>query len=293
MTALTNTQEAAYSAIIDEILATSDLNTISAKRIRKGLQEKVDYDLSEQKDAITKLIMDRFDKATVAKETKEKAGAPEPAPTLNGHGHAKREAMEELASATSPPPSNKRKAPEPEEDDIDGTSDLEDSTPPPKKAKKSKAPKDDEDNDAKLAAKLQAELNAGQRSTRGGGAKRKAPIKKEKKAKKKSKAKIGSDDDSAVEGEEKPEREKKGGFHKPMNLSEPLSAMLGETQLSRPQTVKKIWEYVKARDLQNPKDKRQIICDDAMRAVFKGDSVHMFTMNKLLASHLYPADEVI
>ena len=46
---MTTTQEAAYSAIIDEILATSDLNTISAKRIRKGLQEKVEYDLSEQK----------------------------------------------------------------------------------------------------------------------------------------------------------------------------------------------------------------------------------------------------
>lgn len=69
--------------------------------------------------------------------------------------------------------------------------------------------------------------------------------------------------------------------------------MLGETQLSRPQTVKKIWEYVKARDLQNPKDKRQIFCDDAMKKVFKGDSVHMFTMNKLLVQHLKPADEVV
>lgn len=78
-----------------------------------------------------------------------------------------------------------------------------------------------------------------------------------------------------------------------MNLSPALSAMLGETQLSRPQTVKKIWEYVKARDLQNPKDKRQIFCDDAMRKVFKGDSVHMFTMNKLLVQHLKPADEVV
>ena len=78
-----------------------------------------------------------------------------------------------------------------------------------------------------------------------------------------------------------------------MHLSEPLSAMLGESTLSRPQTVKKIWDYVKARDLQDPKDKRQIVCDDAMRAVFKGDRVHMFTMNKLLANHLYPVDEVV
>lgn len=67
--------------------------------------------------------------------------------------------------------------------------------------------------------------------------------------------------------------------------------MLGQTTLSRPQTVKQIWNYVKERDLQDPNDKRQIRCDDAMRAVFKQDKVHMFTMNKLLAQHLYAADE--
>jgi upstream activation factor subunit UAF30 len=42
-------QEAAYSAIIDSILAHSDLTTISAKRIRKELQARVDYDISHQK----------------------------------------------------------------------------------------------------------------------------------------------------------------------------------------------------------------------------------------------------
>lgn len=80
---------------------------------------------------------------------------------------------------------------------------------------------------------------------------------------------------------------------KPMNLSEPLSALLGETQLSRPQTVKKIWEYVKSNDLQDPSDKRQIVCDDAMRAVFKTDRVHMFTMNKILNQNLYAAEDVV
>ena len=122
--------------------------------------------------------------------------------------------------------------------------------------------------------------------------KRKTVTKKAKATpKKKSKAKINSDDDSNVSDSEKPEKEKKGGFHKPMTLSQPLSQMLGESQLSRPQTVKKIWAYVKERDLQDPSDKRQIRCDDAMRAVFKQERVHMFTMNKLLASHLYAADE--
>jgi upstream activation factor subunit UAF30 len=78
-----------------------------------------------------------------------------------------------------------------------------------------------------------------------------------------------------------------------MNLSEPLSALLGETQLSRPQTVKKIWEYVKGKDLQDPADKRQIVCDDAMRAVFKTDRVHMFTMNKILNQNLYATEDVV
>jgi hypothetical protein len=41
--------EASYSVIIDVILQSSDLNTISAKAIRKGLQAKVDHDISGQK----------------------------------------------------------------------------------------------------------------------------------------------------------------------------------------------------------------------------------------------------
>ena len=44
---------ASYSAIIDDILAQSDLNLVSAKRIRKGLQEKVDYDITPQKVHLT------------------------------------------------------------------------------------------------------------------------------------------------------------------------------------------------------------------------------------------------
>ena len=70
-----------------------------------------------------------------------------------------------------------------------------------------------------------------------------------------------------------------------------MRSITNKLQLSRPQTVKKIWEYVKERDLQDPTDKRQIRCDDAMRAVFKQDRVHMFTMNKILNQNLYAMDE--
>jgi len=62
-------------------------------------------------------------------------------------------------------------------------------------------------------------------------------------------------------------------------------------QLSRPQVVKKLWEHIKANDLQEPTDKRQIRCDEKLQAVFKQTTVNMFSMNKLLGSQLYPLDE--
>ena len=38
-----------YIAVIDSILANSDLTKISEKKIRAGIQEKVEYDITPQK----------------------------------------------------------------------------------------------------------------------------------------------------------------------------------------------------------------------------------------------------
>ncbi|RAR15911.1 secretion pathway protein Sls2/Rcy1 [Stemphylium lycopersici] len=273
--------EASYSLIIDEILRASDINTISAKRIRKGLQERVDNDLSQQKDQITTLIMQRFDKFN--SEQNGGSEVSEPIPTVENGAKT-------CNGDTSDMSNHKRSPP----DDESALSEVDDIPPPKKKTKKTKTK--DEDDDAAFAARLQAEENARMgRATRGGNTKRKAPAPK-KKTKKKSANRVKDEDDSDLgsgSGGEKKSPSRKGGFHKPMALSPALSELLGETQLSRPQTVKKIWEYVKARDLQDPSDKRQIRCDDAMRAVFKQDRVHMFTMNKILNQNLYAVDEVV
>lgn len=45
-----------YTGIIDSILAKSDLNTISEKRIRKGLQEVVGHDLTPQKVCLRRTV---------------------------------------------------------------------------------------------------------------------------------------------------------------------------------------------------------------------------------------------
>ncbi|KAH8731479.1 SWIB/MDM2 domain-containing protein [Phaeosphaeriaceae sp. PMI808] len=183
--------------------------------------------------------------------------------------------------------SNNKRSP----DNESTLSEIDHVAPPKKKTKKSRPAEDD---DAAYARKLQLEENLRMRSTRGGNTKKRAPLPK-KKTKKKSSNRVKDEDDSDIasgSGAEKKSPSKKGGFHKPMALSPALSSLLGETQLSRPQTVKKIWEYVKERDLQDPADKRQIRCDDAMRAVFKQDRVHMFTMNKILNQNLYAVDEI-
>lgn len=55
--------------------------------------------------------------------------------------------------------------------------------------------------------------------------------------------------------------------------------------------MKKLWEHIKQNQLQDPNDKRQILCDDRMQAVFKVNKVDMFQMNKLVGNHLYPVEE--
>jgi upstream activation factor subunit UAF30 len=59
--------------------------------------------------------------------------------------------------------------------------------------------------------------------------------------------------------------------------SDALVSLVGEPRLSRPQTVKRIWEYIKGNSLQDPSDGRFILCDGPMKAVFNTDKLHMFT----------------
>ncbi|ONH68129.1 Protein TRI1 [Cyberlindnera fabianii] len=75
-----------------------------------------------------------------------------------------------------------------------------------------------------------------------------------------------------------------------LNLSPKLQELLGAARLPRTQVVKQVWEYIKANDLQNPNDKREIICDEKLEPIF-GKKTNMFTMNKALSEHLYKDDE--
>ncbi|KAF7589969.1 hypothetical protein BBP40_003460 [Aspergillus hancockii] len=267
-----------YVPIIDSILAKSDLNTISEKRIRKGLQEEVGYDLTLQKAVIKQLIMERFD---IFAENGGIGTSPEAATstTLATNGHDSVTPVEYSSPARSSK-SHKRQA---------DSEERESNKTPPAKKKKSDH---DVDADAIYAAKLQAEENMRARPTRGASTRKAQPVKK-KTTKAKTSKKVKAEDDSDIESSSEVKKvNRSSGFHKPLTLSPALSALLGgEESLSRPQTVKKLWEYIHQHDLQDPSDRRQICCDEPMRAVFKQDRIHMFTMTKILSQNLYSPDE--
>lgn len=73
---------------------------------------------------------------------------------------------------------------------------------------------------------------------------------------------------------------------KPMELSAELEAVVGKGPMPRGEVVKKMWEYIKKHDLQNPKNKRNIFADDKLRPIFKKDEVTMFEMTKLASAHM-------
>ncbi|PWA89428.1 DEK, C-terminal [Artemisia annua] len=77
-----------------------------------------------------------------------------------------------------------------------------------------------------------------------------------------------------------------GGLNKLCGITPELQVIVGESALSRTDIVKQLWAYIKKNNLQDPGNKRKIICDDALRVVFETDCTDMFKMNKLLAKHI-------
>jgi upstream activation factor subunit UAF30 len=54
------------------------------------------------------------------------------------------------------------------------------------------------------------------------------------------------------------------------------------------QVVKSLWVYIREKNLQDPENRRKIICDDALRGLLGCESTDMFQMNKLLSKHIWP-----
>ena len=65
-----------------------------------------------------------------------------------------------------------------------------------------------------------------------------------------------------------------------------LAEIVGNKPLPRTQVVSKIWEYIKKHNLQNPKNKRNILADDKLAKLFGKKEVTMFELAGIVGKHL-------
>ena len=77
------------------------------------------------------------------------------------------------------------------------------------------------------------------------------------------------------------------GFMKAVTPSAALAEVIGPEPVPRTEVTKKLWEYIKKHNLQDPANKRSINADAKLKPVFDGkDKVDMFEMTKLVGKHL-------
>lgn len=210
---------------IKEILANSELDSLTSKKVRKALEARFEQDLSERKKEIDQLLMDELAAGQAAA----------------------------TSSAQSPSPPPKKKARKKSESEASEESDLDLSG--------------DGSGDEAVARRLHEAEN-------GRGRKAKGKAKEEKKPRKKTGGRGGG-----------------GGsiYSKECLISEELARVLGTDRMARKDVVSNMWKIIKERNLQDPKNKQFVNCDDDLYSVFKTKRFKAFGMMKYLKTHIKDA----
>ncbi|MBY0453583.1 MAG: SWIB/MDM2 domain-containing protein [Burkholderiaceae bacterium] len=75
-------------------------------------------------------------------------------------------------------------------------------------------------------------------------------------------------------------------FMKPLTPSAELAAVVGAAPLPRTEIISKLWVYIKANNLQDAANKRNINADAKLKKVFGKPQVSMFEMAGLIGKHV-------
>ncbi|PIA33052.1 hypothetical protein AQUCO_04200064v1 [Aquilegia coerulea] len=76
------------------------------------------------------------------------------------------------------------------------------------------------------------------------------------------------------------------GITKPRPISPAMQELLGVTEIPRTQALKQIWAYIKQHNLQDPEDKKVIVCDEKLKTIFAGrERVGFLEITGLLNPH--------
>ncbi len=91
----------------------------------------------------------------------------------------------------------------------------------------------------------------------------------------------------AATTETKGKRQPGAAFMKPVHPDAKLAEIIGSDPVPRTEIMRKLWDYIRSHNLQDPENKTFIKADDKLREVFGGrDRVSMFEMTKLVFNHV-------
>lgn len=80
---------------------------------------------------------------------------------------------------------------------------------------------------------------------------------------------------------------KNSAFMKPLTLSPELAVIVGKGPMPRSEIISKMWVYIQGKNLQNPKNRRNILADENLKKVFGGKAeVTMFEMQKHISNNV-------
>jgi upstream activation factor subunit UAF30 len=73
----------------------------------------------------------------------------------------------------------------------------------------------------------------------------------------------------------------------PLTIDADLAKVVGKEPLPRTEIIKKMWEYIRANNLQDQKNKRMINADNNLKTIFDGkDQASMFELAKFINNHV-------
>jgi upstream activation factor subunit UAF30 len=101
------------------------------------------------------------------------------------------------------------------------------------------------------------------------------------KAPKKAAAKSGSKASGNGGGKGNP------AFMAPLTVDAELGKVVGTEPLPRTEIIKKMWDYIRANNLQDQKNRRMINADDNLKPIFDGNKqASMFELAKYINNHV-------
>ncbi|WVZ60653.1 hypothetical protein U9M48_010645 [Paspalum notatum var. saurae] len=83
-----------------------------------------------------------------------------------------------------------------------------------------------------------------------------------------------------------PKKKRATGITQPKPVSPVLQAIVGAPEIPRTEALKRLWAYIKQHNLQDPADRKVVVCDEKLKALFAGrERVGFLEIAKLLNPH--------